>query len=393
MDARSVSLSDLPHRLATRGSPLRSTNERAILSVLLKSNVPMNRAAIAETIGLTLQSVSRIVETLIEDDLLYTGQNIERQGRGSPSPSVMVHGAGAYSIGLSITTDRISAGLMDLTGRLLDIHDGFPATSSLGAILDACAALIEGLISAHVPNRDRVVGIGLVMTGFFIDPKRVNPPEQLAALAHIDLPALLQARCRIGVILENDGTAAATAEAFLGVGRRYPTFGYLYFAAGIGGGLIHDGQAIRGWRGNAGEMRSMFPADVVEDRPTLEMLRAMLSEDGLEFATIAAMLDQFDINWPTIDRWIDRALPGLNMIVSAFSAIFDPAAIVLGGRMPVSLAARLIERIEPFTQPRLGMMPPLVPIVTAEVQSDPAVIGGASMPLRAAFFPLAGERF
>jgi predicted NBD/HSP70 family sugar kinase len=391
MDTRSALLIGLPTTSAPRVAWSLSANERAIMSVLLKSDIPINRATIADSVGLTLQSVSRIVEALLEADLVYTGDNIERHGRGSPSRSVMVKGTGAYSIGLSITTDRISASLIDLSGRLLDIQNGLPTSSSLEAILDTCAHLIDELIEDWAPNRDRIVGIGLVMTGFFIDPKRVNPPEQLAALAHIDLPALLQERLRLPVMIENDGTAAATAEAFLGVGRRYPTFGYLHFAAGIGGGLIHNGQAIRGWRGNAGEMRSMFQADNVEDRPTLEMLRAMLSEDGLEFATIAAMLDQFDINWPTIERWIDRALPGLNMIVSAFSAIFDPAVIVLGGRIPVALATKLIERIEPFTQPRLGMMPPLVPIVTAEVQDDPAVIGGASMPLRAAFFPLAGE--
>jgi predicted NBD/HSP70 family sugar kinase len=386
MDTRFLFSAGLP-----KGSPLdvaafRSGNERAILSALLRSEAPMNRAALAESVGLTIQSVSRIVEALIEDGLVYTGNFVERQGRGTPSHSILVNGAGAYSIGLSITTDQISASLMDLSGVLLDIQNRLPPSASLEAILETCTDLVEGLILEKVPDRRKVIGIGLVMTGFFIDPKRVNPPEQLAALAHIDLPSILQQRLKLPVLIENDGTAAATAEAFLGVGRRFPTFGYLHFAAGIGGGLILDGQAIRGWRGNAGEMRSMFPAERVEDRPTLEMLRSMLSDDGVEFETIAAMLDNFDINWPTIDRWMERALPGLNMIVSALSAIYDPAVIVLGGRIPGPLALKLIDHIEPFTQPRLGMRPPLVPIVTAEVQNDPAVIGGASMPLKAAFF-------
>ncbi len=211
----------------------------------------------------------------------------------------------------------------------------------------------------------------------------------LEAVAHIDLPALLEARCGFPVMLENDGTAATIAEAFLGVGRQHPTFGYLYFAAGIGGGIALDSQVIRGWRGNACEMRSMFTAETVDDRPTLELLRAMLCEDGHDLPTIADMLDRFDNDWPTIDRWIDRCLPGLNMIVSALSAIFDPAVIVLGGRIPTLLAERLISRIEPFTQPRLGVRPPLVPLVTAEIVNDPAVIGGAAMPLRAYFFPRA----
>lgn len=347
----------------------------------------MNRAAIADAVGLSLQSVSRLVDAMIERDLLYIGNSVARQGPGSPSPAVMVNGNAAYSIGLSITTDRISATMLNLRGDMLGVIATMPVSSSRDAILDSCAQLVEDLIAAHVKDRSRVIGVGLVMTGFFVDDNRVNPPEILEQVAHIDLPALLEARCGFPVMLENDGTAATIAETFLGVGRRYPTFGYLYFAAGIGGGIVLDRLVIRGWRGNACEMRSMFTAETVDDRPTLELLRVMLCEDGHDFPTIADMLDRFDIGWPTIDRWMDRCLPGLNMIVSALSAIFDPAVIVLGGRIPTVLAELLISRVEPFTQPRLGVMPPLVPLVTAEIVDDPAVVGGAAMPLRAYFFP------
>jgi predicted NBD/HSP70 family sugar kinase len=365
----------------------RSANERAIMATLLSAQLPMNRAAIAEAVGLTLQSVSRLTETMMNDGLLYTGGSVPRQGAGSPSPSVLVRGSGAYAIGLSITTDQISACLMDLSSSILEKKTILPSDPSLQAILESCKTLVDDLIACHVLDRCRVVGIGLVVTGFFVDTRRVNPPESLADLAGIDLPTLLEAACELPVFLENDGTAAATAEAFLGVGRRFHTFGYLHFAAGIGGGLILNGQAIRGWRGNAAEMRSMFPAHQVDDRPTLELLRIMLCEDGHHFATIAAMLDQFDVAWPTIERWMVRVLPGLNLIISALSAIFDPAVIVLGGRLPSALADKLIARIERFTQPRLGMMPPLVPVICAEVKDDPAAIGGATLPLRATFFP------
>ena len=90
-------------------SASRSANERSILGLLLSSDRPMNRAAIADAIGLTLQSVSRLVESMIERDLLFIGERVARQGPGSPSPAVMVNGDAAYAVGLSITTDRISA--------------------------------------------------------------------------------------------------------------------------------------------------------------------------------------------------------------------------------------------------------------------------------------------
>ncbi len=365
----------------------RSSNERTILGLLLSSPNRLNRAALAEASDLTLQSVSRLVEGMIARDLVCLGEPIDRQGPGSPSLAIEVNGDAAYSIGLSVTTDEISATVMNLRGNVLGRSLGLPRSASRADILDTCTELVETLIGRHVADRSLVIAIGFVVTGFFVDSRRFNPPEGLADIAHIDLPALLEERCGLPVILENDGTAAATAEAFLGIGRDYPTFGYLHFAAGIGGGIVLNGHAIRGWRGNAGEMRSMLPAHMVDDRPTLELLRTMLCNDGIAVPTIADMLDRFDIGWPTIDRWIDRTLPSLNTIVSALSAIFDPAVIVLGGRIPTALALRLIDRIEPFAQPRLGVFPPTAPIVPAKITDDPAVVGGAAIPLREYFFP------
>ncbi len=146
-------------------SASRSANERAILGLLLSNDQPLNRAAIAEGVGLTLQSVSRLVESMIERDLLYIGERVARQGPGSPSPAVMVNGDAAYSIGLSITTDRISATMLNLRGDMLGVIAVMPASSSREAILDSCAQLVEDLVTAHVKDRSRVIGIGLSSRG------------------------------------------------------------------------------------------------------------------------------------------------------------------------------------------------------------------------------------
>ena len=52
--------------------------------------------------------------------------------------------------------------------------------------------------------------------------------------------------------MDNDATAAALGEHWRGAGAS--NFVYLYLGRGLGAGLIVDGQAFRGRRGNAGEI-------------------------------------------------------------------------------------------------------------------------------------------
>ena len=57
------------------------------------------------------------------------------------------------------------------------------------------------------------------------------------------------------------------------------------------------------------------------------------------------MSARFDPAHPAVDLWLDRSLPSLNLVASAISATIDPGMIVLGGRLPTSLASRIAERI------------------------------------------------
>jgi len=131
-------------------------------------------------------------------------------------------------------------------------------------------------LMAETPEAgDRYFGIGVAITGFFVGRgARVNPPEALEDLALIDLDAVLYEAFRLPVWIENDGAAAAIGESLLGVGRWAPSFAYLYFATGFGGGLIVDGAPVRGAHGNAGEFSSVLPPPLFE-RPTLELLRLL----------------------------------------------------------------------------------------------------------------------
>ncbi|MGW2346669.1 ROK family protein [Streptomyces sp. NPDC001661] len=56
------------------------------------------------------------------------------------------------------------------------------------------------------------------------------------------------------IALDNDATAAATGEHWIGGEERTGSFLFLYMGAGIGAGIVLNNQVLRGDSGNAGEI-------------------------------------------------------------------------------------------------------------------------------------------
>ena len=72
-----------------------------------------------------------------------------------------------------------------------------------------------------------------------------------------DIRQELENATGIDVFCENDGTAAAVAELFHGVGRTLDNFLYVFVGAALGGGVILGGDYHRGVNANAGDLGLM----------------------------------------------------------------------------------------------------------------------------------------
>jgi predicted NBD/HSP70 family sugar kinase len=376
-----------PHArfLRDRREPvIASPNERQILD-LVRRHGGVTRAELGRLTGLTAQSVMRLVDELSGRGLVSFDAAVAN-GRGKPSPMVRLVADYTYCVGVSIATDTVTVVLVDFAGQALTqrIEPMSPITRlGLFAFLHK---MIDQVLATRPGARERLFGIGVGMTGFFVGKgSPLNPPEPLNDLALVELDTLLEQELGQPVWIDNDGNVAAIGESLLGVGREHRDFAYLYFSHGFGGGVIAGDELMRGMHGNAGEFAGMLPR-LGLPRPTLELLREMHCADGADCPTIHAMLAQFDPNWRCVDRWIDAVAPSLSVVSSAIVAILDPAAIVFGGRLPPALAERLIPRIEIDNLPRRGHARPQAQLLAATAPGDAAAMGAAALPLKQHFF-------
>jgi glucokinase len=80
----------------------------------------------------------------------------------------------------------------------------------------------------------------------------INPPN-LPAWRNFPLADLVSKACRLPVRLDNDGNAAALAEALWGSGRGYRNVFCATIGTGIGTGIVFDGRIYHGRTGAAAE--------------------------------------------------------------------------------------------------------------------------------------------
>lgn len=125
-----------------------------------------------------------------------------------------------------------------------------------GTGADIAAAIIEGAgacIAALDDSKPNAFGLALPALIHYKRGTVLSSPN-LPQLNGIDLAQIVAVALGFPVILENDATAAAIGEHWLGSSSSVDNSVFVTLGTGVGGGLILDGRPYRGADGTAGEI-------------------------------------------------------------------------------------------------------------------------------------------
>ena len=139
---------------------------------------------------------------------------------------------------------KIAVGIVDNDGKVLSRMQAPTDPDNYAAGFDLIAAMLrETAAQAAV----EITGIGIGSTGP-VDPIRgeFGDVDFLPGWRGKSPVKDLAEMFKLQVALENDGDAAALAEAGWGAGRNRKRLIYITVGTGIGGGIILDGQLYRG---------------------------------------------------------------------------------------------------------------------------------------------------
>ena len=165
------------------------------------------------------------------------------------------------AVGLDVGGTKVLAVLVSRDGEILDeVRTSTPHDAQGGAGAATAKVLAEQITifaERHGLNLgDLPIGIG--MPGMVRRDGRLAFAPNLQTVSGASFPKLL--RESIGaelVYMENDGNCAALGEYAWGAGRGIENFVMVTLGTGIGGGLIANGELVRGQSGFGGEIGHM----------------------------------------------------------------------------------------------------------------------------------------
>jgi glucokinase len=129
-----------------------------------------------------------------------------------------------------------------------------PARGSAAEGFGAVQSVIEAVFAARPEARSSLTGIGICAPGP-LDPLTgviLNPPN-VPCWRNFPLAAEVQRVFGLAARVDNDGNAAAQAEAIWGAGVGYRNVFYATLGTGIGTGIVFDRKIYHGRTGSAAE--------------------------------------------------------------------------------------------------------------------------------------------
>lgn len=364
-----------------KGGKLFQHNERAILKHVFW-NEGVTQSQLAEVTKIPQQTMSRMVKSLIELGALNQTDTTISSARGKPGTSLEPNPSYAYTFGLSILLKAIALTVMNFKGEVIDSQLIEMEDMSITHVLQNVRSLIEQLSAKHTIPHERVLGMGVGISGFFSSMDgTMNTHHAIEEWSQINIAQVVADTFNLPTWVVNDGTAAAAGEGIAGKGRDYKNFVYLFVSSAFGGGLINNTDPLKGTYGNAGELGDML-APKLYSHPNLELLRRILLKNGVEIPSIYNLNETYDPNWPGIDEWIYKVQDSFDLVATCSSALLDTQAIIIGGHIPTLLAEKIIPRIDVYTQFRRGEKRPQPKILCADVITNPVAVGSATLPLR-----------
>ncbi len=151
---------------------------------------------------------------------------------------------------MDIGGTKVAAGLVDARGQIVARTRRQMITHKTAD--DGVTAVLKAIEAARGEQQPTAIGIS---TPGNVDPASgtVIAATNLPCWRDFPLAERIAEAARLPVRLDNDGNAAALAEAVWGAGAGYASVFYVTLGTGIGSGFVLDGRVHHGRTGAAGE--------------------------------------------------------------------------------------------------------------------------------------------
>jgi len=334
----------------------RKFSQRAVMEAIVQGG-PISRASIAKQTNLSKQTISEIVRQLELDGWVQeTGRTSGHIGRTAVTYELIPDAAYIAAVDLGGTKVRVA--IADLACHVF-AEEVAPTDRRGGQfVVDQIAALCwQAAARQNIPRGK----IRMAVVGAPGAPEqstgRILLAPNIPGIQDMNVAAALEKALGFDVTLENDVNLCVIGENWLGQGQGIDNLAYIAVGTGIGGGLMVNGQLVRGVGNAAGELGFLpFGADpfdpeslrtgayerVAASFGIIERYRRLAGET----VTVPEIFEKAAAGDKKAAMVLDETAKLLAQGIAAIAAIANPQKVILGGS--IGLREELIQRVRTF---------------------------------------------
>lgn len=298
----------------------------------------------------------------------------------------------SYAIGIDIGGTKIAIGLVDSQGSIA-AQATLPTDLSISPdeMITRVATTTTKLLDEHAIPSSLIAGIGVGAPGPLNTKKGiiVEPPN-LRSWWNFSIIESLQRYFNFPIFFENDATAAALAEKWVGAAQNLDHFIFMTISTGIGAGIFAHGKLLTGATGNAGDIGHLVidPAaghcncgqdgcfeyiasgTAIARQATQILGRQVTSKEAFELAADGHI---------EMKRLVDQVFHYIAVGCVTLINTFDPEKVVIGGGVS-QVGSILFDTIQSYVgKYALNPTGRKTPIIPAQLQQNAGLIGAAAL--------------
>ncbi len=349
---------------------MHNINRSAILDFIRRKGAT-SRPMIARELHLSLPTVIRVIDELVEEGLVTSTGEKEYSG-GRRRPLLELNSKASGIIGVDLGGTEIYGAVTDLNGAVL-------VEKKLGnqpAPPEESYTRLAGLIHSLVESQDiagrKILGVAIGTQGLTNHQEGVVIKDPIQNWKDYPLKLKLSQEFGVPVVIDNDVNLAALGELWFGTAQNERNMVLITIGHGIGAGVIIDGSLYRSSHHLAGEIGYFLPGreffgqhlgylGTLESKASLDAIAAQARElfreggAGLDGGKSdpEAIFEAVLAEQAWARQLIDDMIEYLSIAVANVSALLDPDLIVL--RSGLDNYTDLL--IEPILQHVDGLVP------------------------------------
>ncbi|WP_286234554.1 ROK family transcriptional regulator [Thalassotalea sediminis] len=359
----------------------KALNLRLALSEIVTQG-PISRVEISRRTHLTKQTITNMVEELLEIGLIEE-IGIKKEGAvGKPSKMLNLKDESVYSFALRIFPTKIQAGIFSLKGNEVARKN---IDYDKADIFSEIAQLFNTLLAENSLTSAQILGVGAI----FVNETHHTLSSYQQGL---EFKQQLADTLSLPVATETTASACAAYQMLYGEAKQLHSFICVHLSDVVEAAVVYDRKILLGKNGLTGAIGELFVTPETDEK-TLELgrlndfasltsLKQFLNFDAVSHEELAQHCQE---NQKAFFMWLEQAAEPMRIAIHSLETLLNCQTIIIGGDVSSWFLDKFITQLRPYIPSiaQYGDLDVVRLIKTPHVEEVP-LKGAATLPLHAA---------